>query len=60
MVPQLLHQHEGRCRHQTAQLIRPEACAARSVDLEAVMEFLDPVFDVSPLAVDLFVDDLRP
>src|SRR5439155_535127 len=42
-----------------AQLIGPEATAARASDLESVVEFLDPIFDVAASAVHLFVDEAR-
>ena len=46
--PQFLHQDKGGGGQEHAQLIGPEATAARAPDLETVMEFLDPVFNVAP------------
>ena len=44
--PQFLHEHVGDRRQQHPQLIRPEAAAARAVDLQAIEQLLDPVLDV--------------
>ena len=56
--PQFLHQHVGRGRQQYTQLVRREILATRAVDLQG-LQFLDPVLDVAPRAVDLLVDEAR-
>jgi hypothetical protein len=43
---EFLYQHVRRRREEDAQLVDPEAAAARPIDLESVVEFLDPIFDV--------------
>ena len=53
----LLHQNVGGSCHQDAQLIGQEAGATGPVNFQTVMQFLDPVFCISPAAVD-FVDGL--
>jgi hypothetical protein len=55
---QLLHQDVRSRREQYAKLIRQEACATGSIDLEAMMQFLDPVSHVPPAPVDS-IDALR-
>src|SRR5713226_2953499 len=57
--PEFLHEHVRGGGEEDAQLIGPEATAARAPDLESVVEFLDPVFDVAAGAVHLFVDEAR-
>src|SRR5712692_1751777 len=57
--PEFLHEHVCRGGEEHAQLIGPEAPAARASDLESVVEFLDPIFDVAAGAVHLFVDEAR-
>jgi hypothetical protein len=52
------HQDTGRGGEQDAKLIGPEAGAAGAVDLK-VVQFLDTILDIAPLAVDLFVNPLR-
>src|SRR6266581_3266660 len=42
-----------------AQLIGPEATAAGASDLESVVEFLDPIFNVAAGTVDTLVDEPR-
>src|ERR1700680_3683991 len=37
----------------------PEATATRAPDLEPLVEFLDPIFDVAARTVDLLVDESR-
>lgn len=55
--PQFLQEHVGGGRQQDPQLVRPEPAAARAVDLQAVVQFLDAVLDVAAPAVDLLVDE---
>src|SRR6266496_126708 len=57
--PEFLHQHIRGGGEEHAQLIGPEATAARASDLESVVEFLDPIFDVAAGAVHLFVNETR-
>src|SRR5438105_15551283 len=57
--PEFLHEHVRGGGEEHAQLFGPEATAARAPDLESVVEFLDPVFDVAAGAVHLFVDEAR-
>src|SRR6266496_4644575 len=57
--PEFLHQHIRGGGEEHAQLIGPEATAARASDLESVVEFLDPIFDVAAGAVHLFVNESR-
>jgi hypothetical protein len=52
---QLLVEHVGRGGQQSAQLVGEEAGAAGAVDLQAVVQFLDPILDVSAGAVDHFI-----
>ena len=52
---QLLVEHVGGGSQKTAQLIGEEARATGTVDLQAVVQFLDPIFDVSAGAVEHFV-----
>ena len=59
MSSQRLHEHEGGRGHENSKLVGQETCAARPIDLEAVVKLLDPVFDVAPLAVDVLVEGLR-
>ena len=55
--PEFLHQHIGRGGEEHAQLIGPEATAARPTDLEPIVEFLDPILDVAAGTVDPLVDE---
>src|ERR1017187_9297466 len=55
---QLLHQHISGGGQQHAELVGPEIAATGAVDLQLV-QFLDPVLDLTALAVNLFVDPLR-
>src|SRR5258708_15967283 len=55
---QLLHQYIGGSGEQNAELVGPEAGATGAVDFE-VVQFLDAVFYVTALAVDMFVNPLR-
>jgi len=48
---ELLHQHVGCRRHQHAELVGPETRAAGPVDLQAVMQLLEPIFDLTPRSV---------
>src|SRR5437867_5159487 len=57
--PEFLHEHVRGGGEEYAQLIGPEATAARASDLESVVEFLDPIFDVAAAAVHVFVDEAR-
>src|SRR5712692_3222659 len=57
--PEFLHEDVRGGGEEHAQLIGPEATAARASDLESVVEFLDPIFDVAAGAVHLFVDKAR-
>src|SRR2546426_9061247 len=57
--PEFLHEDVRGGGEEHAQLIGPEAPAARASDLESVVEFLDPIFDVAAGAVHLFVDEAR-
>src|SRR3990172_4036346 len=57
--PEFLHEDIRGGREEHAQLIGPEATATRAPDLEPVVEFLDPIFDVAPRTVDAFVDEPR-
>lgn len=54
---EFLHEDVRGGREEHAQLIGPEATAARSSDLEPVVQFLDPIFDVAAGAVDALVDE---
>jgi hypothetical protein len=45
--PEFLHQDVRGGGEEHTQLIRPEASAARAPDLEALVELLDPIFDVA-------------
>ena len=54
--PEFLHQHVGGGGEEHAQLIGPEATAARAVDLQAIEQFLDAVLDVAAGAVDPFIE----
>src|SRR5271156_7071734 len=47
---QFLQQHVGGRRQQHAELIGPEIGATGAVDLESLVQLLDPVFDVPALA----------
>ena len=55
-VSEFLHEHIGGAGHQDAELVRPEVRAARPIDLESVLEFLDAVLDLPSGAVDPLVD----
>ena len=57
--PEFLHEDVRGGREEHAQLIGPEATATRAPDLEPVVEFLDPIFDVAAGAVDVLVDEPR-
>src|SRR5713226_10716636 len=57
--PEFLHEDVRGGGEEHAQLIGPEATAARAPDLESVVEFLDPIFDVAAGAVHLFVEEAR-
>ena len=57
--PEFLHEHVRGGREEHAQLIGPEATAARASDLESVVQFLDPILDVAACAVDPLVDEPR-
>ena len=57
--PEFLHQHVGGGGEEHAQLIGPEATAARAVDLQAIEQLLDPIFDVAAGAVDPFIEEAR-
>src|SRR5450631_266503 len=52
---QFLVEHVGGGAQQTPQLIGEEAAATGAVDLKAVMQLLDPIFDVTAGAVDRFI-----
>src|SRR3989454_11143932 len=56
---EFLHEDVRRRREEHAQLIRPEATATRASDLESIVEFLDPILDVSTSAVDVLIDPAR-
>jgi hypothetical protein len=45
--PKFLHQPVRGGGEEHTQLIGPEATAARGVDVESVVQFLDPIFDVA-------------
>jgi hypothetical protein len=51
--PYFLHKNIGGSGHQYTELVGQKLVAARPIDLQAVMQFLDPVFHVSSLSVDL-------
>jgi hypothetical protein len=55
--PEFLHEHVRRGGEEHAQLIGPEATAAGASDLESVVEFLDPIFNVAACTVDTLVDE---
>src|SRR5208282_5735472 len=55
---QLLHQDICGGGEQDTELVGPEAGATGAVDLQ-VVQFLDAILDVAPLAVDMFVNPLR-
>src|SRR6266851_4496209 len=55
--PQFLHEDIRGGGEEHAQLIRPEATATGAANLESVVQFLDPVFDVAAGAVDVLVDE---
>src|SRR5882672_24734 len=57
--PEFLHEHVRGGGEEHAQLIGPEATAARASELESIVEFLDPIFDVAAGAIHLFVDEAR-
>lgn len=46
--PQFLHHDIGRRRQEHTEVIGPEARAARAIDLEPVVEFLDAILNVPP------------
>src|ERR1700687_2117634 len=49
--PEFLHEDVRSGGEEHAQLIRPEATATGATNLEPVVQFLDPVFDVAARAV---------
>src|SRR5713226_1882557 len=55
---QLLHEDVRGGGEQDTELVGPEAGATGAVDLE-VVKFLDAIFDVATLTVDVFVNPLR-
>src|SRR5439155_24225457 len=55
----LLEQHIGGGAEQHAQLIGPEPRAAGAIDLDPVMELLDPVLELAACTVDALVDPFR-
>ena len=55
----LLHQHICRRCQQHPECVRQEVRATGPADLHAVVQFLNPVFDVAPLTVNLLVNPLR-
>src|SRR6266542_3896447 len=57
--PEFLHEHVRGGGEEHAQLIGPEATAAGASDLEAVVEFLDPIFNVAACTIDTLVDEAR-
>src|SRR6266403_6307674 len=57
--PEFLHEHVRGGGEEHAQLIGPEATAARASDLESVLEFLAPIGVVGAFAVHLFVYEPR-
>ena len=57
--PQFLHQNVGSRRQQYPELVGQELRAARAVDLQALVQFLEAVLDFAPLAIDLFVNPAR-
>jgi hypothetical protein len=54
-----LQQDIGGGGEQHAHLIRPEAGATGTADGEIVMQFLDPIFQIAPRAINRFVQPLR-
>ena len=48
-----LHENIGGSSHQNTELVGQKLVAARPINLQAVMQFLDPIFHVSSLSVDL-------
>src|SRR6267378_5699518 len=54
---EFLHEDVRGGREEHAQLIRPEATAARAADLQPLVQFLDPIFDVATRAVDAFIEE---
>lgn len=57
--PHFLHQNERRGRQQDPELVGKEPTATGPSEAETVVEFLDPVLDVRPAAVDVLVQRLR-
>ena len=57
--PQLLHQHVGRGGEEDAPLVRPAPTAARPPDLQAFVQFFDPMLDVAAGTVDPLVQEPR-
>jgi len=53
---QFLQQDKGSRAEQHPELIGPEIGATGAVDLESLVQFLDPVFDVPALAIHSFVN----
>lgn len=51
--------HPGARSEEHAKLIRPEATTTRTAELQPVVEFLDPIFQVAAGAIDLLVDAAR-
>ncbi len=52
---QFLVEHVARGGQQSAQLVGEEAAATGAVDFQTMMQLFDPVFDVTPGAVDRLV-----
>jgi hypothetical protein len=59
MDPQLLHQDICSGRHENAELIGQEARATGAIDLQIALQLLDPVFNLTSLAVDVSIDPPR-
>jgi hypothetical protein len=57
--PKFLQQDVRGGGEEHAQLVGPEPHATRAIDLEAVMQFLDPILDVAALTVHALVDPAR-
>ena len=57
--PQFLHQDVGRRRHQYPELVGQELRATGAVDLQALVQFLNAIFDFAPLAINLLVNPAR-
>ena len=59
VTAECLHEDVGGGREQHPELVGQEPRATRPVDLQAVLELLDAVLDVSTLAVDPLIDRSR-